>query len=387
LLTLYPNLRTQIRKAIPAIICFWLVYGAAIPGNLGTQESVEAGRYDVLVQTAAAAESAGKRDQAIAALEKALTLKPSSALVEIKLANLYSSRKEFEKSLEYSSRALTAEPRNVDALRLAGMAAGALNKPDVAAKYFRQAVAIKGTDPELHYRLGMSLYSLRDARHALDEFYRARLYDPKDAENLYMIGKIHWEMCRQVWEEMVRVDPNSVRVKQMVAEQDEIRNLYPEAIAKYQEIIRQEPAALGFNYALGKLYLHIAKIDEAEQAFQAELKLDPNSPLAYYGLAQAALERQNLPLALATANRAIQVKPDFGDAYILLGRIELGMGDKQKAIELLEHAAILSPSDPSLFYMLGRAYTDLGKRDSAARALSTYQKLKGEQEKEIQVAR
>ena len=72
---------------------------------------------------------------------------------------------------------------------------------------------------------------------------------------------------------------------------------------------------------------------------------------------------------------------------MLLGRIELGMGDKQKAMETLEHAATLSPSDASLYYVLGRVYTDLGKRDLAAKAYATYQQLKGEQERESQVAR
>jgi Flp pilus assembly protein TadD len=65
----------------------------------------------------------------------------------------------------------------------------------------------------------------------------------------------------------------------------------------------------------------------------------------------------------------------------------LGVGDKQKAEETLEHAATLSPSDASLFFVLGRVYTDLGKRDLAAKAYARYQELKGEQEKEIQVAR
>jgi Flp pilus assembly protein TadD len=63
------------------------------------------------------------------------------------------------------------------------------------------------------------------------------------------------------------------------------------------------------------------------------------------------------------------------------------MGDKQKAMEVLEHAATLSLSDPSLFYMLGRVYTDLGKHDLAAKAVATYQQLKEEQEREIRVAR
>jgi tetratricopeptide (TPR) repeat protein len=369
-----------------AILCCCFFQGLAAVSDLTAQQAANAARFEELVQQGKEAESAGHWDQAIGSFEEALRLKPNSALVESQLAGIYLHRNEFEKALDYSRRALSTDPRNAAATKLAGMAAYDLNKPDLAAKYLQQAIGEKSDDAETHYWLGMSLYSLRDARHALDEFYRARLLNPKDVEDLYMIGKIHWEMCRQAWEEMVKVNPDSVRVKQMVAEQDEIRNLFPEAIAKYQEIIKQQPDALGFNYALGKLYLRIAKLDEAEEAFQAELKLDPHSPLAYYGLAEVALERQKLPDALQNAQRAIQEKPNFGDAYVLLGRIEMNMGDKQKAMEVLEHAATLSPSDPSLFYLLGRVYTDLGKRELAEKAVATYKQLKDEQEKEIRVA-
>ena len=108
--------------------------------------------------------------------------------------------------------------------------------------------------------------------------------------------------------------------------------------------------------------------------------------MANYGLAEVAFQRQDLPTALEDANRAIEAKPDFADAYVLRGRIELGMGDKQRAMETLEHAATLSPLDASVYYVLGRVYNDLGKRDLAAKAMATYQQLKDEQEKEIQVA-
>jgi len=344
-------------------------------------------RLDQLLQQGKDAEGVGNLDEALARYQEALKINPASPVTQSKLAAVYFQRKDYEQTLAYCDHMLAVNPHDADAAKLAGMAAYQSNRYAPAVKYLQTALAAQPHDAQLHYWLGMTLYALLDARHALDEFYRARLYNPKDTEVLYMIGKIHWEMCRQAWEEMVRVDPDSVRVKQMVAEQDEIRNLFPEAIAKYQEIIQQQPNAPGFHYALGKLYLHIAKFPEAAEAFQAELKVDPHSSLGSYGLAEIAFEQQDLPAALESANRAIEAKSDFGDAYVLRGRIELGMGDKQKAEETLEHAATLSPSDASLFFVLGRVYTDLGKRDLAAKAYARYQELKGEQEKEIQVAR
>jgi tetratricopeptide (TPR) repeat protein len=375
------------RKCIPSILCVIALPMLLALGRVTAAGTATDPRFSQLLQQGKEAEEAGNLDDAIARYQEALKINPASPLPQTKLAAIYYKRKDFEKTLAYCDRVLAVNPKDATAAGMAGVAAYQLNRYQPAVKYLQTALAVQSHDSQLHYWLGMTLYAVLDPRHALDEFYRARIFNPKDTEVLYMIGKIHWEMCRQAWEEMVRVDPDSVRVKQMVAEQDEIKNLYAEAIAKYQEIIQQQPNAPGFHYALGKLYLHIVKLSEAEDAFQAELKLDPHSPLGSYGLAEVAFERQDLPTALDNANRAIAAKPDFGDAYVLRGRIEMGMGDTQKAMTTLEHAATLSPSDASLYYVLGHVYTDLGKRDLAAKAYATYQQLKGQQEKEIQVAR
>jgi Flp pilus assembly protein TadD len=54
---------------------------------------------------------------------------------------------------------------------------------------------------------------------------------------------------------------------------------------------------------------------------------------------------------------------------------------------MLEHATSLSPSNASLYYMLGHYYEALGKRALAAKALGTYNDLKSEQEKEYDAGR
>jgi tetratricopeptide (TPR) repeat protein len=346
------------------------------------QDSAIDSYYEQLIQEGKKAEMAGNLDQALASFESALKLKPKSTELEWKVAEIHLNRKEFEKALKYSERVLTVEPLNPDATRIAGFSAYALNKPELAVQYFKKAVAVYAKDQELHYWLGMALYSSHDARLALDELYRARLLDGKNTEVLYMIGKIHWEMCQQAWEEMVRVDPNSVRVKQVIAQRDEQSNLYVEAIEKYGAIIRQQPDTPGFHDALGRLYLHVGKFAEAEGAFRKELSLDRHSFTSYYGLADLAFRREDYASALENVTQAIQERADFGDPYVLLGRIQWHQGDRQKAVETLEHARRLSPADASLYYLLAHYYESLGRREDAGNALQTYRNLKGEQEKE-----
>ena len=259
-------IRSKTRAAKPFLLMLCAISLALISVPRLLTGSGTDPHFAQLLQQGREAEAAGRMDDAIARYQEALKISPGSPLPQALLAALYFARKDYEQTLTYGDRVLAVNPRDAATAGLAGKAAYQLNRYQPAVKYLQSALAVEGRDSQLHYWLGMSLYALLDVRHALDEFYRARIYNPKDTEVLYMIGKIHWEMCRQAWEEMVRVDPDSVRVKQMVAEQDEVRNLDSEAIAKYQEILQQQPNGLGYHYALGKLYLHIGKFPEAQEA-------------------------------------------------------------------------------------------------------------------------
>lgn len=369
-----------------ALCLCWLEVALAA-GYLRAQRNSIEDQYAQLVQQGKEAEAANDWDRALGHFQEALKLKPKSATLETRVAEIYLNRKDFEAAMNHCERALALEPQNPDAAKIAGLSAYALNKPDMAVQYFQKAVAARSKDAGAHYWLGMALYASRDARRALDELYRARLYGGENTEVLYMIGKIHWEMCQQAWDEMVRADPHSVRVKQVIAQRDEQSNLYPEAIEKYEEIIKQQPNAPGFHDALGKLYVHIGKFSEAEEAFRRELELDHHSFTSYYGLADIAFRGQDYSSALKNVTQAIQERPDFGDAYVLLGRIEWHQGERQKAVETLESATRFAPSDPSVYYMLAHFYETLGKREEAGKALQTYKYLKGELEKENEAGR
>jgi cytochrome c-type biogenesis protein CcmH/NrfG len=89
---------------------------------------------------------------------------------------------------------------------------------------------------------------------------------------------------------------------------------------------------------------------------------------------------------LENANRAVQEKADFGKACVLLGRVYLQRGDKRMALEALQQATRLLPSDPSPYYMLARLYADLGAPAMAEKARKTFESLMSEQQKESELA-
>jgi tetratricopeptide (TPR) repeat protein len=69
--------------------------------------------------------------------------------------------------------------------------------------------------------------------------------------------------------------------------------------------------------------------------------------------------------------RAIALRPDFTDAYINLGSLVLGLGQREQAVTLFRLAIAISPGNAMAHGNLGKALQDLGRIDDALAAYRT----------------
>ncbi len=77
-----------------------------------------------------------------------------------------------------------------------------------------------------------------------------------------------------------------------------------------------------------------------------------------------------MPEAAAAYRRAIELDPNFAMAHRSLGQVVLGQEQTQAAIEHLERAAELDPSDSIALTTLAQAYSRLGLRTRGEAALA-----------------
>ncbi len=122
--------------------------------------------------------------------------------------------------------------------------------------------------------------------------------------------------------------------------------------------------------------------DEAMQAFNAALALDPKNPPAQYYLGQAKAERGDKQGALALWQNLLTQVPATGPLHqTLVDRMALltsqnGGGAPDPKVMVAGLAARLkdNPNDPAGWQRLIRAYSVLGQRCDALDALSTARK-------------
>ncbi len=96
--------------------------------------------------------------------------------------------------------------------------------------------------------------------------------------------------------------------------------------------------------------------ENAKQAFEKSLALNPSNPETYLFLARLESAKKDNKAALEYIAKALQQKNDYAEAIFLLSQIQTQEGDLVSATKSVEAVATLSPSDSGIFFQLGLLY-------------------------------
>jgi len=109
----------------------------------------------------------------------------------------------------------------------------------------------------------------------------------------------------------------------------------PRAAALYEEAIRQFDSLADSYCNLGIIYSNQSDFTRAIDCFTKSLKDDPRHFESHYNLANVYAGFGNLPLARLHYEVAIEVEPDFPNAYFNLGLVLARSQEWRGAIEAL----------------------------------------------------
>jgi len=290
-------------------------------------------------------EEQGRHEEAIASLQKALHLNP-----KLRGANLF-----------------------------LGIAEYRLNRLDEALPILRKETMAYPKDAIAWMWLGVVELALEHAEQAADALDKAAKLAPGNTDILYHRGHAHLLVSRNSYERMFKGDPKSWRVHQVLGQVASEGEHYTDAIYEYLEAIKLAPTQPGLHEELGSVYRNANKMDEAEEAFQRELEIDPHNVLARYKLGVLLMEKGDGAKAKELIVAALQEKPGLLHADYNLARVEKLLGNDAAAAALLEKT-VATDSDPEIvqqaWYQLGLLYRGLHRPADAQKALAMFQKLK-----------
>ena len=249
-----------------------------------------------------------------------------------------------------------------------------------------------------HFQLGYAYTALKRPDEARTEYERATTLDPKMFEAFLNLGILLSEKDPAAAVTPLRkaVDllPAQSRPRFLLGHAQERSGDIPAAVESYEAALRLDPRDVETVIHLGNLYVGLKRYSDAETGFRAALELEPKSPQALLGLAQALdaqkkpeaaaayrdylavqpetpgaesraihllIEQKQYDAALAELDRADAGKPPTLDSLRSRADIQIAQKKWDDSIVTLRKAIALTPNDAELHGGLGRVY--LQKRD------------------------
>ncbi|NPA31028.1 MAG: tetratricopeptide repeat protein [Chloroflexi bacterium] len=149
------------------------------------------------------------------------------------------------------------------------------------------------------------------------------------------------------------------------------------ALREAEQAVRENPSDPDLRVHLAALYYENHLYDRAFEAASQVLKAYPNHEAALLLAGMAAVQQHRLEEAIPLLERFIALRKDRPGAnadlqlemayyFVGLGYVTLGQSDK--AIEALQAALRISPTDADALYQLGVAYQSQGQCEKALAA-------------------
>jgi tetratricopeptide (TPR) repeat protein len=202
---------------------------------------------------------------------------------------------------------------------------------------------------------------------------------PADADVLYQSARTHLKAWNDVVYQMFQKTPGSYRVNQISGEILEIQGKYPEAAAEYRKAIEKNPRAVDLHFRLGRVILIDSQgpqaLENALKEFEAELALNHGDAAAEYEVGQILIAQGKRDAGVRRLERARELRPDFVEATVAVGRARLEDKRYAEAISLLSQAVKLQPRNETAHYSLMMAYRNSGDLEAAKREKAVLDEL------------
>ncbi|MBN2345247.1 MAG: tetratricopeptide repeat protein, partial [Candidatus Aminicenantes bacterium] len=273
---------------------------------------------------------AGRMDEALATLEKAIAAFPDQELFKMMLAAELHARGELERARGLCREILGRNPRFAAALILLGDMSRAQEQRVQAAACYRQALEIEPQNTRLRKLLS-------------------------DLESGAPVSRDE------------RLAGLERRARALVAE-----NRLNEARDVLEEILKLAPERAGAHVDLGTIASRSGDFAGALGHFQEVVRLDPNHALAHcnMGIALFNLYRRDmdpvrLQRALESFDRAVGLDPRLGIAFDGRGAVLMALGENDRAAGDFARVIELDPGALNAHFNLAYALINAGHRDEA----------------------
>jgi tetratricopeptide (TPR) repeat protein len=253
--------------------------------------TLEPNNIAALIQRGDAYSQLGDVGHALADLNRAIQLDPEYAKAFVVRGLIQYRRGDKRLALADFQRALRVDPNNTDALRNRGALYAGTGQPDLAIRDFDAVIALSPTDPTAFFNRGYALFAKRQYTLAAIDYGTAIFYDSQ-------FGAAYLNRCLTL----------TILGRDLV-----------EALADCDQALKLMPTAVAAREARGFIYLKLGDPAIAATEYEAALRIDPNRPLALYGVGLAKIRLGRKADGEADQAAALVLSPTVASEFSVYG--------------------------------------------------------------------
>lgn len=289
-------------------------------------------------------EDAGWLETAIGNVQKALELEDSLSPIYTTYGVLLIEMGEYEMANQQLEKALSLDPKNVEAYRARARAFMAQERSNEAEATYRKAIEMKPGYWAGYAELGVFYSQAGRFEDAAEQFKIVTELTPNNASAFRNLGAVYYYLNRpddalQAFNRSVEIEPN-----------------------------------YGVYSNLGTMYYYEGEFQEAAEMYSQALELNDSdyqvwsflsSAYKYSDPPQPERSGEAVLRAMELAEERLEVNPRDAGLLIDLASFHAELGNEQKAEEMLNRAISLQPGDVMTQSKIGGVLEHLGDREGA----------------------
>jgi predicted Zn-dependent protease len=319
------------------------VLGRLLVGQSGAQ------RGEIFMRQANALERAGKKKEAVQALEHASRLKPADAQLWQRLAEGRSEAGDTPGAIAALKRVVELQPaKRGPRLELAEVLLASGNKRE-AARQLKEAALLSPDDAALWLRLSRLQQELGDQKGLMQSYKRLADLKPNQPDLLYNLAITSLEMDKPAealgyLEKALKAKPGDREIRETMLEVVVQLGKWKRAVRLAKELIEEKPDV---NIVMS-LYPGLSQNRPKDLAALMDLLMDsePQEAKFYETRAALALKLDDTPGAIKALEQGIEAHPKALDLRWGLANLYEAEDDNKKALEQLSAILDENPDYP-----------------------------------------
>ena len=339
--------------------------------------------FTTLAAKADSARDADRLDEAVALYRKALALRPSWAEGWWSLGTIQYDRSVYDEAARAFLKVTTLTPKNGTAFAMLGLCEFELGRDDLALKHIQKGANIGlHKDPSL-WQVVLFHQGILQQRKGSFQAAQETLEDLclRGGQGDTLANVFGMTLLRMTSKDAPPPGSKDADIVVRVGRAGCLagQKKYDEARPAFDAVVKENPNYPNIHYAYGLFLMELRDVAAGVEQFKQEIANNPNHVLARLRIA-ACLYKEDSAAGIPPAEEAVKLDPALPFGHYLLGLLLLDTDKSDRAIPELEIARKTYSRDPKIYAALGSAYSRVGRKQDAARARATFERLNKEGE-------